>query len=99
MKLLSILLLFAFYNLFTILAVSETVFADDELYLCGIVKEVNSGERKVSIQVISEGCAGKKIFKVSRSQPLDKFVVGDNTCFMIDMNTCPQHQVATIIAK
>lgn len=93
------LLLFAFYNLFTILVVSETVFAADELYLCGIVKEVNTKEKMVRVQVISRGCAGEKTFKVSLSQQLDKFIAGEDTCFMIDMNTCPQRQVATILAK
>lgn len=99
MKLLSMLLLFAFYNLFNVLAVSETVFAADELYLCGVVKKVNRQEGKVSIQVISEGCAGERTFKVSSFQQLIKFVAGENTCFMIDMNKCPRQQEATILAK
>jgi hypothetical protein len=81
------------------LAVSEPVFAEDELYLCGIVKEVQSAERIVRVQVISEGCAGDKTFKVSRELHLDKFITGENTCFMINMSICPQHQVATILAE
>lgn len=99
MKLLSRLLLFVFCNLFTILAMSETVFAVDELYLCGVVKEVNANVRMVRVHVISEGCVGEKTFKVTRSQQLDKFVVGEDICFMIDMNKCPQNQEATILAE
>jgi len=99
MKLIKILLLFVFYHLSTGLAVNETAFANDELYLCGVVKKVNTRERKVDIQVVSEGCAGIKIFKVSTSQQIEKFIIGDDICFKIDMNTCPQSISATIIAK
>lgn len=99
MKLFKITLLFVLYHFFTVPLVSKTAFADDELYLCGAVKEVNTGERKVSIEVVSEGCTGKKIFKVSISQDINKFIVNDDTCFTINMNTCPQTQTAIIIAK
>lgn len=99
MKLLNMLLLFVFFNLFISLTVSETAFADDELYLCGVVKEVNTKEGMVRIEVTSEGCAGEKIFKVPQVQELNRFLVGEARCFMINTNTCPQQQIATILAE
>lgn len=71
----------------------------DQLYLCGVVKEINAKEGKVRVKVTSEGCTGEKTFKVLRVQQLSKFVEGKTTCFMIDTSTCPQHQVATILAE
>jgi len=99
MKLLSMALPIVFINFLAILAVSETAIADDELYLCGVVKEVNTEKKVVVVQVISEGCAGEKSFKVAHNQRIDRFVAGKEACFMIDVNTCPKENRATIIAE
>lgn len=71
----------------------------DQLYLCGVVKEVSAKEGKVRVKVTSEGCTGEKTFKVQKVQQLSQFIEGETTCFMIDTSTCPQHQVTTILAE
>jgi hypothetical protein len=99
MKPLNMILLSVISIFFLGLSGSATAFAEDELYLCGSVKEVNTEERTVLVQVISEGCLGEKSFKVARNQRIDRFVPGEESCFMIDVNTCPQAQRATIIGE
>ena len=96
MKLLNILLLSVYFSIFACTLVSESALPTDDLYLCGVVKKVNMQERKVFIQVTSEGCTGDNVFKVSQAVQLDQFVVGENKCFMIDTNTCPKNQIAII---
>lgn len=84
------------YSCFVLCA---SALAEDELYLCGVVKEVNTRESTVRIQVVSEGCRGEKIFKVMKVQQLTHFLVGENKCFSIDTDTCPKQQIATIRAE
>ncbi|MFH2122312.1 MAG: hypothetical protein ABIJ50_02335 [Pseudomonadota bacterium] len=99
MKPLKMTLLFVVSVFVMGLGVSATAFADDELYLCGTVKEVNTEGRSIVVQVVSEGCLGENSFKVARNLRMDRFVPGEESCFMIDVNTCPQAQSATIIGE
>ena len=99
MKPLNILLLFVYYSIFAFTIMSENASANDDLYLCGVVKKVNTQEKNVLVHVTSEGCTGDKIFDVSQALQLDQFVVGENKCFKIDTNICPQNQVATILGE
>lgn len=76
-----------------------SAFANDELYLCGIVKEIDTTNNRVLVDIASQGCKGTKLFQVPQSQQLNRFQVGEETCFMIDSNTCPQNHIAAIVAK
>lgn len=87
------------YSFFILCASAFAADKTDQLYLCGVVKEINAKEGKVLVKVTSEGCTGEKTFYVRRVQQLSKFVEGKSTCFMIDTNTCPKHQTATILAE
>ena len=93
MKPLKILLLSVYVSIFALGVINEKALADDDLYLCGIIKKVYTQERKVLIEVISEGCTGEKLFKLSQAMQLNQLVDGEQKCFMIDSNTCPQNQV------
>lgn len=76
-----------------------SAFAKDDLYLCGIVKEIDKTNNRVRVDITSQGCKGTKLFQVPQSQQLKRFQVGEETCFMIASNTCPQNQVAVIVAE
>ena len=87
----------AFISLCLIFCTSA--FAGDELYLCGVVKEVNTQKSTVRIQVTSESCRGEKIFKVVKVQQLNRFSVGESRCFSINAASCRGQQIATIRAE
>jgi hypothetical protein len=65
-----------------------SVFAEDELYLCGIVKEVNTKNAVVIVDVKSKSCRGLHTFNLSDAKLMEYFIVEENRCFFIDSNQC-----------
>lgn len=64
------------------------VFAEDELYLCGIVKDVNTPKAVVTVDVKSQGCRGLHAFNLSNAKLMEYFTVEENQCFFIDSTQC-----------
>ena len=71
--------------------------AVDELYLCGIVKEVNTIDALVTIDVASKSCGGLQKFKLSAAtKGRTSFTVGNRKCFFINSNSCKAGYLYTI---
>ena len=63
-------------------------FALDELYLCGIVREVNIRDSQVTVDVSSESCRGLRKFMLPAGKAGAAFKVNNRKCFYIDSNRC-----------
>jgi hypothetical protein len=62
-------------------------FAEDELYLCGIVKDVDTPKALVGVDVTSGSCRGLHTFKQPAANGVS-FKVDERICFFIDSNRC-----------
>lgn len=62
--------------------------AVDQLYLCGIIKEINTKDAIVSVDVKSESCHGLQQFKLSAAMGGKVLNVDDQKCFFIDSSRC-----------
>lgn len=71
--------------------------AVDELYLCGIVKDVNSRSGTVTVDVRSSGCRGIRTFNLSSSINIASFKVDEKRCFFIDSNVCEANKTYSIM--
>lgn len=71
-------------------------FATDELYLCGVVQEVNLQAAQVTVDVKSDNCRGMRTFKLPAAKGRAALNVNDRTCFIIDSNRCKTGYVHTI---
>lgn len=73
-------------------------FAVDELYLCGVVQEVNLQTAQVTVDVASDGCRGIKTFKLPPPTSKDRasFNVAGRKCFFINSNSCKAGYTYTI---
>lgn len=83
--------------LMTVFASANTVMAEDELYLCGIVKDVDSKSGIVTIDVKSNGCYGIRKFRISYPINIASFSVDEEKCFFIDSNICEAKKTYSII--
>lgn len=65
-------------------------FAVDELYLCGVVREVNPQAAQVTVDVASDNCHGVRMFKLPPATDKNRpaFNVDERRCFFIDSNRC-----------
>lgn len=69
---------------------------NDGLYLCGAVREINTEDAFIMVDVTSESCRGLHKFKlltVTNGVPL---IVNASKCFFIDSSSCKQGFVYTI---
>lgn len=73
-------------------------FAVDELYLCGVVREVNPQVAQVTVDVVSANCRGLRTFKLPpvTNKNRQSFTVNDRKCFLIDSNRCKAGYVHAI---
>lgn len=72
--------------------------AEDGLYLCGIVKEVDNLNAIIVVDVVSESCHGTHMFKVNEKE-IPSFIVDERKCFSIDQNTCHPGYTASIVEQ
>lgn len=72
-------------------------FALDELYLCGVVQNVDGKKAMVSINVKSDSCPGVKLFQLANPHAASRFIAGENKCFSIDSNNCRDNKTHKII--
>lgn len=79
------------------LGIGNKVMAEDELYLCGIVKDVDSRSGTVTVDVKSSGCRGIRTFKLSSSINIASFKVDEKRCFFIDSNICEANKTYGIM--
>jgi hypothetical protein len=83
---------------FIILAVAlfilnvHSLYAADELYLTGIVKDIDHATRIVVVDVKSSSCHGIRKFSVDDASKLDDFV-NERIDFSIDSSTCKSDEV------
>lgn len=81
-----------------VLGARNMAFAEDELYLCGIVKDVDVGKGIITVDIKSESCRGERQFKVPQSL-LMGFIPKKEKCFSIDSNTCAKVKTYNIISS
>lgn len=68
------------------------VYASDELYLTGIVKDIDHNAKKVVVDVKSSSCHGIRTFTLDDASKLDDFV-NQKIDFSIDSSTCKRGEV------
>jgi hypothetical protein len=71
-------------------------FAEDELYLCGVVQEVNLQTAQVTVDVASDSCRGIRTFKLPTAKDRLSFNVANRKCFFINSNSCKAGYTYTI---
>lgn len=71
-------------------------FAVDELYLCGVVQEVNLQTAQVTVDVASDSCRGTRTFKLPATKDRTSFNVAGRKCFSINSNRCKAGYTYTI---
>lgn len=71
-------------------------YADDELYLCGIVRQIDIANGTAVIDVTSENCPGSREFKTTANADLSPNDVDVRKCFFIDSDSCKSGYVYTI---
>jgi len=85
MKLLKI---FAFTLLVPSAFSHVSAIAEDELYLCGIIKDINQKNETIIIDVQSKSCHGLRKFKLHTLKEMQSVNTDERKCFFIDSNRC-----------
>ncbi len=71
-------------------------FAMDDLYLCGVTKEINTKTAMVIVDVASQSCRGLRTFRLPVAKGGAAFNVDERRCFFIDSNSCQAGHIQTI---
>lgn len=74
----------------------KQAFAVDELYLCGVVQEVNLQAAQVTVDIASANCRGIKTFKLPATTDKTSFNMAGRKCFFINSNSCKMGYTYTI---
>lgn len=74
-------------------------FAVDNLFLCGIVKNVNEQKTLVTVDVKSGSCPGIRQFQLAAPQAASRFIVGEKKCFPIDSSHCNDNNIHKILIR
>jgi len=70
--------------------------AVDELYLCGVVQEINLQTAQVTVDIASSSCRGVRTFKLPATKDRLSFNVTDRKCFFINSDSCKAGYTYTI---
>lgn len=70
--------------------------ATDELYLCGVVQNINPSEGTIIVDVATKGCRGSRKFKLPPLKGGTAIKLDDRKCFFIDSNHCKAGYTHTI---
>ncbi|MGB9712757.1 MAG: hypothetical protein ACP5J5_05280 [Dissulfurimicrobium sp.] len=73
--------------------------AKDELFLCGVVKNVNIKTGMVTVDVKSGSCPGVRQFQLIAPQAASLFIVGEKKCFPIDSSHCNDNIIHKILIR
>lgn len=71
-------------------------FAVDELYLCGVVQEVNLQTAQVTVDVASSTCRGLRTFKLPATKDATSLNMAGRKCFFINSSSCKTGYTYTI---
>ncbi len=71
--------------------------AVDELFLTGIVKDINHKSRLVTVDVKSESCHGTKIFMFDNTSKPDSTLIGKEIFFSINSSICKADTIHKMI--
>ncbi|MDA8159978.1 MAG: hypothetical protein M0T76_04570 [Desulfobacteraceae bacterium] len=74
-------------------------FAMDNLFLCGLVKDVDVQKALVSVDITSGSCPGLRQFQLAEPQSASRFIVGEEKCFPIDSSHCNDNIVHKILIR
>jgi hypothetical protein len=77
---------------------STSVFAEDSLYLCGIVNDIDKEKAEINVNVLSEPCSGRHKFTLDADVMMYPFEPGRKECFVIDSNICRSGYTYSIIS-
>lgn len=84
-----------FTLLFIIFCSTRPVHSEDELFLTGIVKEVDSKKGFVTVEVLSKTCSGIKTFQTEDIEKLSDSE-GKKITFFINTSTCIPNEIYTM---
>lgn len=74
-------------------------FAVDNLFLCGVVKNVDAQKALVSVDVKSGSCPGIRQFQLTTPQAASHFIVGEKKCFPIDSSHCNDNIIHKVLIR
>lgn len=89
------LIFLIFTLLFIIICSICPVYSEDELFLTGIVKEVDFKKGVVTIEVLSQICSGIKTFQTEDIEKLSDSE-GKKITFFINTSTCIPNEIYTM---
>jgi hypothetical protein len=75
---------------------NTSVYAEDELYLCGIVKILDIPKAFVTVDVKSESCQGLQKFELITGLKMSSINLDQKICFFIDRNQCMSGYIYSI---
>lgn len=85
------------FILLGIICLYQTIaYGNDDLYICGIVKNIDFEKSTVIIDVTSESCPGPMKFKLPATNILHLDDVDQRICFYIDSNGCKSGYIYNI---
>ncbi len=78
--------------------IDRPAYAEDELYLTGIIKTVNQVTGVVYVEVVSLSCHGIRTFRADQPEKLAN-LIGTKVSFFIDSNRCRDDAVHTMLVS
>lgn len=75
----------------------QPVYAEDELYLSGIVKDVDRNTKTVFVDVKSSSCHGMRKFVVDEPAAYED-LVNERISFVIDSSVCRGDEVYKVLS-
>lgn len=81
-----------------LILLTHSVHAADELFLSGVVKDIDYTARAVLVDVKSSSCKGIRRFAIPYPSQLDG-LVGKRIDFFIDSSTCKRDETYTMFPR
>ncbi len=78
--------------------IDRPAYAEDELYLTGIIKTVNQVTGVAYVEVVSSSCHGMRTFRADEPEKLGN-LTGRKISFFIDSNRCRDDSVHTMLVS
>lgn len=85
--------------LFSLCMIPHEAFANDELFLCGVVKAIDARTGMVTVDVKSGSCPGIRQFQLAAPKTASLFIVGEEKCFPIDSSHCNDNRIHKILIR
>ncbi|MGQ9745068.1 MAG: hypothetical protein ACUVQV_03565 [Dissulfurimicrobium sp.] len=87
------------FSLFSLCMAQHKALAEDELFLCGIVKTIDAKTGMVTVDVKSDSCPGVRQFQLAAPKAALHFIAGEEKCFPIDSSHCNDGNIHKILIE